>query len=190
MIRESVSIDDVVALLNEALALDAEAISRLFLCRVPCNTALADHPTIQCGSRESIQHRVVGPLGLLNGMFGVDERGWGAICAVVENHASITRFERVSASAADAVHCQVVAVDVRQITTGTALFTTDAPKTPDDSMGLHQIVLPTGRFLPEVAINLGQVDASKCLDYDGTQAGIQQGFREPCVPEFWGGIDQ
>lgn len=57
----------------------------LFAHRVPCNSALRDHPTIQVAADgdEDIPggaQASVGVIGLLNGLFGVDERGWGHIC--------------------------------------------------------------------------------------------------------------
>jgi len=81
--------DDVVALFNEAFALDPVAISTLVNYRVPCNDALANHQTIQCGTAENWRKRrpnthglpddaqgsVVGLLGLLNGIFGKPEGG-------------------------------------------------------------------------------------------------------------------
>lgn len=80
-LKESVTIDEAIALLNEAVDLDADAMHRLVNKRVRCNAALADHPAIQVlNSAPS----AVGLLGILNGLFGVDERGWGAITAVYD----------------------------------------------------------------------------------------------------------
>lgn len=77
----------VVDLLNEAFALDPQAMQALFAHRVPCNSALRDHPTIQVAAAgEALPGAAtapactVGVIGLLNGLFGVDERGWGHIC--------------------------------------------------------------------------------------------------------------
>lgn len=77
---------DAVDLLNQALFDDREAITKLFEHRVSCNEALAYHPTIQVS--EDFQ---VGFLGLLNGIFGVNESQIGHICAVYEG-GKLTRF--------------------------------------------------------------------------------------------------
>jgi hypothetical protein len=88
--REQVSIDDVVQFLNSLLKVDPQAISALFdRGRVPCNQALADHPTVQ------VNEGGVGPLGILNGIFGTYEDGWGPILMVVEDDGTISCFARV-----------------------------------------------------------------------------------------------
>jgi hypothetical protein len=88
----SISIPGAIDLLNEALALDPVAISALVSNRVPCNENLANHDSIQASGHPFS----VGLLGIINGLFGVDERGWGAIAAVVEaDLKTVVRFERV-----------------------------------------------------------------------------------------------
>lgn len=47
MIKESVTAHDVCVLLNEALTIDYDGLHALVSNRVDCNTALANHPTIQ-----------------------------------------------------------------------------------------------------------------------------------------------
>ena len=82
----SVSVDDAVAYLNELIELDRPALAALIANRVPCNLALAEHPSCQVGSQHGGFH--VGMIGILNGMFGVgamDERGWGPITWVFED---------------------------------------------------------------------------------------------------------
>ncbi len=77
----SVTADDVVALLNNALTRDSAAMQALVDHRVPCNEVLADHPTIQCGTAANWRkwrpndhglpdnaEYTVGLLGLLNGI--------------------------------------------------------------------------------------------------------------------------
>ena len=76
--NERISIGDAIALLNEMVALDKPAIAALVANRVPCNEALADHPSIQVGVQNDGYH--VGLLGVINGMFGVNDEGQGAIC--------------------------------------------------------------------------------------------------------------
>lgn len=77
-----------VAVLNRALEADPEAVTALVNTRVSCNEVLADDPTVQVGLfEEGIEggqvHRVyrLGPLGLINGLLGVDEDHWGYIYA-------------------------------------------------------------------------------------------------------------
>ncbi len=59
--------------LNEAFALDAEAITRLVNLRVECNPGLAIHQTIQVGAYDGIAK--VGILGLINGVIGDSPTG-------------------------------------------------------------------------------------------------------------------
>ncbi|MEN6369496.1 MAG: hypothetical protein ABFD77_07355 [Thermotogota bacterium] len=83
----SVTVLDVLGLLNEAVDLDHEAVRALCEGRVPCNEDLARHPTIQVSSYQSEESAAksayrVGLIGILNGLFGIDpESGWGAIAA-------------------------------------------------------------------------------------------------------------
>ena len=74
--------EEIVKLLNEACALDPVAIGRLMNARVPCNSALANHPTIQVEGIHSDGGKTefrVGALGLLNGLVGVQDNDWGYI---------------------------------------------------------------------------------------------------------------
>ena len=89
--REPVTAEQVAQLLNEALDLDAEGINALFNHRVPVNTGFTHHPTIQV-LQFTGQPPTLGVLGLLNGMFGVDETGWGFIQAYVDEFGRIARF--------------------------------------------------------------------------------------------------
>lgn len=92
VIKESVTIDEVIELLNDALKADNNTITRLFLYRVECNERLANHETIQVGLSDSSYK--IGLLGLLNGMFGIDENGYGAIMMIIEE-GKITKFKKV-----------------------------------------------------------------------------------------------
>ena len=65
---------DAVAYLNELVRLDRPAMHALVESRVPCQEALADHPTVQVVSDG--EDAVVGFLGVLNGLFGTDAEGW------------------------------------------------------------------------------------------------------------------
>lgn len=85
--KTSTTPEDVVNLLNEAVKLDPQAMYALVEARVPCNEALADHPTIQVSAYDEQTGKPtpgqfrVGILGLLNGLFGTDSVGWGFITA-------------------------------------------------------------------------------------------------------------
>lgn len=93
MIKQSVTIDETVAFLNELLALDHQAITALIKNHVTCNEQLAAHQTVQVllGDGEYF----VEALGILNGLFGIDEDGWGAIIGVLEDD-RIVEFEKLN----------------------------------------------------------------------------------------------
>lgn len=82
-IKKSVTPAQVVELLNEALALDPEAICKFIGLRVRINKTLDEHPTIQTGKLEDDIY-TLGPLGLLNGLFGIASDGCGCIAAIYE----------------------------------------------------------------------------------------------------------
>lgn len=94
-IKENISVDDVLEILNRALVEDPEAMSELFLrTKVPCSEALAEDESIQVGG--TVSQSTVGPLGVLNGLFGVDDAtGYGILCARVDKETQqIQAFER------------------------------------------------------------------------------------------------
>lgn len=83
----------IVTFLNELLEIDRPAIAALLANRVTCNQALADHPTVQVGAQHGGYH--VGMLGILNGLCGIDDKGYGPINAVFDESplANLVRFE-------------------------------------------------------------------------------------------------
>jgi len=85
----------IVNFLNELLEIDPAAVSALIAARVPCNQFLADHPTVQIGEERG-EFRV-GLLGLLNGLCGTRENGYGFINAIYDGDAdqlgNLVRFE-------------------------------------------------------------------------------------------------
>jgi len=100
MIRESVTVAETIQLLNEIIAIDPTVMTKLVATRIKCNDALANHPTIQCGPIGENKYGElgyeVGFLGILNGLFGADEMGWGIIGAAMdETTGSILHFERI-----------------------------------------------------------------------------------------------
>lgn len=102
-IKESVTIDDVIGLLNELLEKDRDAVVPLFTRRVPCNEAIAKHPTVQVSYSKSNGIAHLGVLGLLNGLFGVDDRNWGVLGMEVDeqDNDKILKFVRMDKPADD-----------------------------------------------------------------------------------------
>ena len=72
------AVEQALQVLNEALALEPEAISDLMFHRVRIGRELADHQTIQCRPSGPDSYEV-SALGLINGLFGADENDWGFI---------------------------------------------------------------------------------------------------------------
>jgi hypothetical protein len=68
------TVQQIVDLLNDAVKCDAVGIAALISQRVPCNDALANHPTIQCVCPETpkTDDCRVGLVGLLNGIAAID----------------------------------------------------------------------------------------------------------------------
>ncbi len=91
------TLDEAIACLNMIHAADPTVLGKLISFRVPCNSELALHPTVQVGLRDgwnedgslkggdgtlfTDQPYEVGFLGVINGLFGVDYRQWGFIYA-------------------------------------------------------------------------------------------------------------
>jgi len=73
----------VVAVLNRALESDPHAISALFENRVFCNRKLANDPTIQVREREGRSPNI-GTLGIINGIVGINDDGYGFVAMEVE----------------------------------------------------------------------------------------------------------
>ena len=90
-------IDWAVGVLNSALLCDAAAIQVLMAFETPANESLAEHPTIQVGeshTRPVANEYTLRPLGLINGLFGVDSDS-DFIAMVVDADGAIERFERL-----------------------------------------------------------------------------------------------
>lgn len=88
------TVDEAIDVLNAAKEADLDAIQALVGHRVPCNERLANHPTVQVGRR--LEPFSVGMLGIINGLFGVDEKEWGFIGAEYKGDGTLLRFVRVS----------------------------------------------------------------------------------------------
>ena len=87
-------IDHAVKVLNEALELDRECLQTLVYSEATTGVeAFIEHPTIQVWERDKDGISRVRVLGLINGLFGADENGWGFISAIVnEETQQIERF--------------------------------------------------------------------------------------------------
>ena len=83
---------DAVKVLNSAVLSDSEAMNALVETRVPCNDALADHPTIQVLADDDGSNARVGLLGILNGIFGTMDNGRGFIEAVCDDDGKLKGF--------------------------------------------------------------------------------------------------
>lgn len=85
-----------VEVLNRALEADREAVTALFNTRLRCNEKLADDPTIQVGGWQDGKS-TIGPLGIINGIIGIQENGWGYIAARYDSEElkSIVAFEMI-----------------------------------------------------------------------------------------------
>jgi hypothetical protein len=98
--------DSIIEFLDGVAKLDPAFVGRLLAARVPCNDAIATHPTIQ--SSHPGKHLgdvttppdtyVCGFLGLLNGYCGTFDdgpgRGWGPITAILEEDGTVSGFCR------------------------------------------------------------------------------------------------
>lgn len=78
MLKNKITAEDVVCLLNELLDIDSIATKKLIEHRVSCNKNVVNHPYIQVNCDDS-KNPKVGLLGFLNGLFGVNENGAGCI---------------------------------------------------------------------------------------------------------------
>lgn len=89
MIKEHVTLEETSAFLNELLKTDPTTINALFNIRIYCNQGLAEHPTVQVGCEGLGKQRIcqVGFIGILNGLFGTDEKGWGRLAIDMDNGA-------------------------------------------------------------------------------------------------------
>lgn len=96
-IKKTITVEEAVEVLNRAYKADPVAMAGLRYARAVCNEKLAQDPTIQVSGEMRSGRRMVGGdvvdgeprmeysvsyLGILNGLFGIDERtGHGAIAA-------------------------------------------------------------------------------------------------------------
>jgi len=91
--------DEIISFLNSLAQIDPIAMGKLVSARVACNATMADHPTVQVSSCQDGFE--IGFLGLINGYAGTYDdgkwKGWGPVCAVVEDDGSVAAFRRTDA---------------------------------------------------------------------------------------------
>lgn len=99
--REAVTVNEMIKVLNEAFVLDPTAMQDLISTRFPCNQKLRDHETIQVHAYgdSSMDNPKVGFLGMLNGLIGIDQNGFGAIAAHYNDDKELTGFVMVDTEA-------------------------------------------------------------------------------------------
>lgn len=98
--RETISIEDTINFLNELLRIDSKAVKSLIDLRVECNEQLAKHPTVQVRiTPPYLKDRYdVGLLGILNGLFGINEAYFGPIVVVInDDTGELVEFRRTTA---------------------------------------------------------------------------------------------
>lgn len=121
---KTLTVAEVVHVLNQLLEINRASITRLINYREPCNEALANHPTVQVHTTEFEDGALkggkvysVGLLGILNGLFGVDDSGSGFIAGEFDDETGdlLGLIERgLEVRAQDALESQI-ADDVRRL---------------------------------------------------------------------------
>ncbi len=86
MLSKNITANDVCELLNELLKVDYSCVESLMNYRVKCNIHIANHPTVQVQQFKTDPFPKVGLLGILNGLFGIDADGMGAIYMVIDDN--------------------------------------------------------------------------------------------------------
>lgn len=96
-LKTSITPQDAVDLLNSMVAADQLATHVLVEDRQPCNELLAQHPTVQVSGTKRTENDdikyEVGLLGVINGLFGVDDTGYGAIEANFDAGGNLVGFQ-------------------------------------------------------------------------------------------------
>lgn len=88
--RRAVAIQDVIDLLNELCDADPHAVRNLVNSRAMCNETIGEHPTVQ--TEKVDENYYFGLLGVLNGLFGVDNDGYGPIVMLTGDSTEETKF--------------------------------------------------------------------------------------------------
>lgn len=94
-LKQMVTPQEFVDILNDALATDNEAIQQLFRYHVDCNEAMTQHPMIQVVMDPMTHKGKLGILGILTSIFGIGDEGFGCIFSIVDHNHNILRFEYI-----------------------------------------------------------------------------------------------
>lgn len=87
------AIQQTIEVLNRVHQADPSVLPQLITMRVPCNEALADDPTVQVGRvKDNRLKWEVGFLGIVNGIFGINEQGSGYIGAFFDDFGHLKNF--------------------------------------------------------------------------------------------------
>lgn len=89
-------IDTAIEVLNRIHAADPEVLPVLIAQRVKCNEAVAADPTVQVHWHEGYKCWQVGLLGILNGIYGIQEGGGGYIGAHYDDDGILVEFIRMT----------------------------------------------------------------------------------------------
>jgi len=88
----------VINFMNEVLEKDPDAIKGLIEHRISCNEDLLSHETVQvlcdADAEGKPTNPTVGMLGILNGLIGKHETGWGFMAAEFDEDGNLHRFVR------------------------------------------------------------------------------------------------
>lgn len=84
------AIERAIEVLNRVHAADPSVLPALIAHRVPCNESVADDPTVQVGVVDDGFE--VGLLGIVNGLFGTDDRTIGWLAAFYDDARNLTHF--------------------------------------------------------------------------------------------------
>jgi hypothetical protein len=119
--------DEAIAFLNSLVAIDRHFVQELMALRVPCNSQIANHPSVQVGigSDKDVFVRPneyrCGILGVLNGFFGTfdggDYAGWGPIAAVYSSEGLLTKFIRTDSGEFKSIKSQNRKTDADKLPT-------------------------------------------------------------------------
>ncbi len=102
--REAVTPQRVVDLLNELIEIDREWMVAMFSHRPQCNQEVADHPEIQVAQyNPNVKVFNAGVLGLLNGLFGAfgeegPNKGYGCLSMVIDSDTEEVQFQVTDAA--------------------------------------------------------------------------------------------
>jgi len=85
-----------IALLNDLLKTDPESVSLLIDARVPTTKAMVDHRKVPVLVENG--KPMLGFLGVINAICGIDDDGHPAIAAVYDDKGKLTKFARTQKS--------------------------------------------------------------------------------------------